>query len=85
MSASSILVNKGVMSSWNFNFQFTMVLCQLIVSYTLLYSLRAFGLISFPDWSLATAKQTAPLAICHLANVLVGLFALELVDVPMFG
>jgi len=85
MSASSILTNKAVMGIWHFEYPLTMIGCQMIVCFVLLYSLRAFGWISFPDWNWGTALKALPLAAAHLANTLVGLVALNLIDVPMFG
>lgn len=49
------------------------------------FSFKHFSIISFPDWNYETAIKAAPLAFSHLANTLSGLYALNLVDVPMFG
>jgi len=101
MSASSILTNKAVMGIWHFDYPLTMIGCQMIVCFVLLHSLRvdlnwlfigtltrpyqALGWINFPDWNWGTAFKALPLAASHLANTLVGLVALNLIDIPMFG
>jgi len=85
VSMSAVLVNKALLSSWDFNFPLTMIACQMVISFCLLYSLKHMGFIEYDDWSLTTAQKVAPLALAHVTNVLLGLAALNLVDIPMFG
>ena len=52
---------------------------------TLTRPYQALGWINFPDWNWGTALKALPLAASHLANTLIGLVALNLIDIPMFG
>ncbi|KAL6065934.1 hypothetical protein QOT17_009908 [Balamuthia mandrillaris] len=84
-SFSAVIVNKVVLSKWDFNFPLTMIACQMIVSYGLLMGLKSAGLISVPNWSMETAKKAYPLALSHCINVILGLSSLSLVSIPMFS
>ena len=102
MSMSAVVVNKAVMTTWDFPYPLTMISCQMAISFIFLYSLKKAKLISYADWSFSTAKkvqccsdentnsncfnsQAYPLAWAHVVNVLLGLIALNLVDIPMFS
>lgn len=105
LSMSAVLVNKAVLSSWEFNYPLIMIASQMAISFFLLWALKKYELIQYDDWSMETAKkvgfillhllhtstphqvidQVAPMALTHVGNVLMGLVALNLVDIPMFG
>jgi solute carrier family 35 protein len=85
VSMCAVVVNKAVLSSWSFQFPLTMIASQMAISFLLLWVLKQCELIQYDDWSLATAKKVWPMALAHVGNVLLGLAALNLVDIPMFG
>lgn len=57
VSMCAVLVNKAVLSSWEFNYPLTMIASQMVISLSLLWTLKQCGFIHYKDWSLATAKK----------------------------
>jgi hypothetical protein len=53
----AVVVNKAVLSTWHFNFPLTMIACQMVISFLLLWVLKRCDFIHYEDWSLATAQK----------------------------
>lgn len=84
-SLGAIFINKTCLTGYHFRFPLTLVLGQMLFAITLLSILHTLGYHTLP---LAHAENLRTLAIptvLFTANVVVGLSALSLVNIPMFS
>lgn len=84
-SLGGVFVNKACLSSFDFKYSITIMLCQLLVSVTALTILRFFRVVTIPKRSWKDLSVLIFPAVFFIANVTVGLLALRLVNIPMFS
>ena len=84
-SIALMLVNKVVLSRWNFPSWNVLALSQFTCTLALLWAAKAFGWITFPDASRTQAGKVMPLPVIFLLNVLCGLGGTKSVSIPMFS
>jgi solute carrier family 35 protein len=85
ISISITFFNKAVLSVYNFPYSNTLTLGQMVTALVLMYLMKRFKYISYPDFNLTTAKATAPLAIWFSGMVVTGLGSLGYVNVPIYN
>lgn len=84
---SSILimtVNKSVLTTYNFSAFQVVGLGQIVAIIVILRSLKAFGVISFPDCSWQQFYRVYPLPLFYFLNLVFGLGATQKTNLPMF-
>mmetsp|Transcript_12079 Transcript_12079/g.21845 ORF Transcript_12079/g.21845 Transcript_12079/m.21845 type:complete len:354 (-) Transcript_12079:2165-3226(-) len=84
-SLGGVFVNKACLSGFDFGFPITLILLQLVFSVIALSFLRAVGLLEIPRRTLRDVGILSFPAVFFVANVSVGLYALRLVNIPMFS
>ena len=84
-SIAIMLVNKVVLTRWNFPSSNVLALSQFSSTLALLWGAKVAGWITFPDASVAQARKVMPLPVIFLLNVLCGLGGTKAVSIPMFS
>ena len=84
-SIAIMLVNKVVLTRWNFPSSNVLALSQFTCTLGILYAAKLAGYVSFPDASVAQARKVMPLPLIFLLNVLCGLGGTKAVSIPMFS
>lgn len=87
-SVAISLIYKGVLSGWHYEAKFILLATQLILSLLFCSFAKRFlkhvpGL-EVPEFSPAIFKQSIVPSILFVANVVIGWYGLQLVNVPMF-
>jgi len=85
ISVSITFFNKAVLSYYEFPYSNMLTLGQMIFSIVFLVSMKRIGVIKYPDFSWDYAKKLLPLAIYFTLMAASGLWALALVNVPVFS
>lgn len=83
-SASIIIFNKTVFSTFGFRSPVFVCLVHMMLSFTLVVVLKAIGRIDYQDFDLKIFIKMIPLSICFVGNILLGLLGTRLISVPMF-
>jgi len=83
-SALIMLANKIVLYVWGFPSSSVLALCQFVFSVLSLRVLRYFGVISFPETSVATLVHVFPLPLLFMGNAVSGLAGTGALSIPMF-
>ncbi|CAF0977127.1 unnamed protein product [Rotaria sordida] len=78
------VVNKLVLTSYEFPSFQLLAIGQLTVSITVLYLARFFGFIRFPHFSENVVNKIMPLPLFFFGNLLFGLAGTQAVSLPMF-
>jgi solute carrier family 35 protein len=84
-SVCILIFNKQVLSDYGFNYPVLMTLFHMLVSLFLLTLFRSIGLLSFASFNLKLARSVLPLALCFVLNIMLGMCALRLTNIPMFA
>lgn len=84
-SLGGVFVNKACLSAFNFGYTVTLMFSQLCVSVVAMSLLRLFGIVKIPKRSFRQLAVLIFPAVFFIANVIVGLLALKLVNIPMFS
>jgi solute carrier family 35 len=85
-SVAISMLNKALLSSYNFSCYFFMLAAQLAMTLTFcVVSRDQFGNpFRVPSFDAGVYRVSLPMATAYLANVCLGLLGLQLVNVPMF-
>lgn len=84
-SLSGVFVNKACLSGYNFGFPITLMFLQLMVSVAGMSILRFARVIDIPSKSMRELNFLFIPATLLILNVTVGLYALRIVNIPMFS
>mmetsp|Transcript_5565 Transcript_5565/g.16609 ORF Transcript_5565/g.16609 Transcript_5565/m.16609 type:complete len:358 (+) Transcript_5565:231-1304(+) len=84
-SLSGVFVNKVCLSSFQFGFPITLMLAQLLVSVGLVNLLRLMKILEISPKPLKELTFLFIPATLLILNVTIGLWALKLVNIPMFS
>mmetsp|Transcript_6147 Transcript_6147/g.11107 ORF Transcript_6147/g.11107 Transcript_6147/m.11107 type:complete len:359 (+) Transcript_6147:467-1543(+) len=84
-SLGGVFVNKACLSGYNFGFPLTLIFLQLLFSVISLSILRLVGMIELPVRTFRELLILLYPAVFFIANVSVGLYALKIVNIPMFS
>mmetsp|Transcript_22874 Transcript_22874/g.28007 ORF Transcript_22874/g.28007 Transcript_22874/m.28007 type:complete len:382 (-) Transcript_22874:278-1423(-) len=87
-AASSILlmmVNKYLLSVWDFPSSSFVALSQFGSTLVNLHVLKKLNYIDFPDLDYETVVEVFPLPLLFLGNTVCGLYGTQAISIPMFG
>jgi len=84
-SLSAIFINKSCLSGYGFNFPFTLLMGQMLFSLLTLSLLDLLGPTRLPLLTRSQQLRVLLPTLLFIANVVVGLSALSLVNIPMFS
>lgn len=84
-SLSAIFINKSCLSGYGFNFPFTLLMGQMIFSLLTLSLMDLLGPARLPVLTRSQQLRVLLPTLLFIANVVVGLSALSLVNIPMFS
>lgn len=88
LGAMTTIVNKIILSSYDFPCTFLMLACQLCVSLAICIAYSKYPverqLLSPPKWSTTTFRACLPLSLVFVSNVAFGFFGLQALTVSMF-
>lgn len=84
-SLSAIFINKSCLSGYGFNFPFTLLMGQMIFSLLTLSLMDLLGPARLPVLTRSQQMRVLLPTLLFIANVVVGLSALSLVNIPMFS
>ncbi|CAG5126394.1 unnamed protein product, partial [Candidula unifasciata] len=79
-----VVVNKLVLTSYNFPSFQVLALGQIISGIVVLYIAKMLRLITFPDLSWDTVRKVWPLPLVYIGNLLFGLGGTKKLSLPMF-
>ncbi|XP_054724086.1 uncharacterized protein LOC129234194 isoform X2 [Uloborus diversus] len=69
-STSMAFTNKAVITSFNFDFPFFIMACQMMICMTFLEVLRILNIINVPKYSFQTVKRCAPIVTLALSVIM---------------
>lgn len=84
-SLFSIFVNKAILTGYQFQFPTTLMLIQMLVGVILLSILKLANYVHVPPLKRGQMLSVLTPTVAWIANVLIGLYALNLVNIPMFS
>lgn len=87
-AASSVCIlifNKIVLSGYRFNFPIIMTFFHMVICVVLLALFRRLRLLSYTSFDSALAYKALPLSLCFVGNIVIGMMALKLTNIPMFA
>jgi len=84
-SISMNFLNKAVVSSYNFNYPFTIMACQMIVTIIFLDTLRHFGKLKLPGYNYREGIEFLSASVCFALHSTLSLSALHGMNLPMYG
>jgi hypothetical protein len=83
-SVAILLFNKNILSSYKFHFSTFMTLFHMVVCLLMLFILKSLNLINFTSFDIHLAKKAFPLSLCFVGNIIIGMTALTMTNIPMF-
>lgn len=84
-SASMAFANKAVLSSYNFDYPFFLVTCQMVFAIILLESLRLAGGTSLVKFTFERGRSFILPSIFYAIHSVLSLSALSGMNIPMYG
>jgi len=84
-SISMNFLNKAVVSSYNFNYPFFIMVCQMVTTIVFLDTLRMTGFLNLPPYSFRDGKDFLPASLLFALHATLSLFALHGMNIPMYG
>jgi drug/metabolite transporter (DMT)-like permease len=84
-SISMNFLNKAVVSSYEFNYPFFIMSCQMVVTVIVLDLLRIFRLIKLPAYTLKDGVEFLPCSLSFALHSTLSLIALHGMNIPMYG
>lgn len=84
-SISMNFLNKAVVSSYNFNYPFFIMVCQMVTTIIFLDTMRMAGYLNLPPYSFRDGKDFLPASLLFALHATLSLFALHGMNIPMYG
>ncbi|XP_023323853.1 UDP-galactose/UDP-glucose transporter 7 [Eurytemora carolleeae] len=84
-SISMNFLNKAIVSSYEFNYPFTIMACQMVFTIILLDSLRISGFLKMHWFSLQDGIEFLPASLTFALHSTLSLIALHGMNIPMYG
>jgi len=84
-SISMNFLNKAVVSSYNFNYPFFIMACQMVVTVIFLDLFRVLKIIKLSAYSLKDGVEFLPCSLSFALHSTLSLIALHGMNIPMYG
>jgi len=84
-SISMNFLNKAVVSSYNFNYPFFIMACQMVVTVIFLDLFRVLKIIKLSAYSLKDGVEFLPCSLSFALHSTLSLMALHGMNIPMYG
>ena len=84
-SISMNFLNKAVVSSYDFNYPFFIMACQMLSTVIVLDLLRTLKLTTLPTYSLREGVEFLPCSLSFATHSTLSLIALHGMNIPMYG
>ena len=84
-SISMNFLNKAVVTSYNFNYPFFIMACQMVVTVIILDLFRVIKFIKLPPYSLKEGVEFLPCSLSFALHSTLSLIALHGMNIPMYG
>jgi len=84
-SISMNFLNKAVVSSYNFNYPFFIMACQMVATVIFLDLFRVLKIIKLPPYSLKEGVEFLPCSLSFALHSTLSLIALHGMNIPMYG
>lgn len=84
-SLSMNFLNKAVVSSYEFNYPFFIMACQMLVTVVVLDLLRVVKLIKLPQYNMKDGLDFLPCSLSFALHSTLSLIALHGMNIPMYG
>ena len=84
-SASMAFANKALVSSYEFNYPFTILVLQMLVSIVMVEIAVRSGWVELPPYSIARGRLFLLPSICSALHSSLSLIALKGMNIPMYG
>lgn len=84
-SASMAFANKALISSYNFDFPFLILLLQMVISVLIVEVLNIVGRAKLPPYSYERGRQFLIPSVCAALHSSLSLVALKGMNIPMYG
>jgi len=84
-SISMNFLNKAVVSSYNFNYPFFIMACQMVVTVIFLDLFRVLKIIKLPAYSLKEGVEFLPCSLSFALHSTLSLIAMHGMNIPMYG
>ena len=79
------VINKTVLTSWQFPSFLVLSIGQMTASIVVLYFAKQFHIVHYPDMTLDTPRKIFPLPLIYLGNMMFGLGGTQALSLPMFA
>jgi len=84
-SISMNFLNKAVVSSYNFNYPFFIMACQMVATVVFLDLIRVLKIVKLPAYSLKEGVEFLPCSLSFALHSTLSLIALHGMNIPMYG
>jgi len=84
-SLSMNFLNKAIVSSYDFNYPFSIMVCQMVVTLLTLDTLRLTGLVQLQSYSLKDGVEFIGASLSFALHSTLSLMALHGMNIPMYG
>jgi len=84
-SISMNFLNKAVVSSYNFNYPFFIMACQMVATVIFLDLVRILKIIKLPAYTLKEGVEFLPCSLSFALHSTLSLIALHGMNIPMYG
>ena len=84
-STSMAFINKSIMNTFEFDYPFFIMVCQMVFTIALLETLRSAGKVDYPAVTWEGSRAFLLPSMCYALNSVLGLYALGRMNIPMYG
>ena len=85
VSTSMAFINKAVMNTYDFNYPYFIMTCQMVFTLIVLQILHIGGAIKLPSFTFERSRMFLIPSVCYAINSILQLTALSGMNIPMYG